>query len=137
MNPISRSWRLKAFVVALCVALTHAAQAACPLDERALVVRVADADDRPLAGASVEASWRERDGTQDMRITRETDATGQARLMIQFDPYSGRSFGGKERCEAKLARVALRVRKTGYADVNSTVEPNAFDQPVAITLKAR
>lgn len=113
------------------------ASAACVLSENVLSVRVANAEEQPVAGASIEAVWQERDGTQDMQLTRDTDAAGQARLVIQFDPYSGRSFGGRERCEAKLERVSLRVRKDGYADARMTLESDAFDQPILMTLQTR
>ena len=95
----------------LALAAAPASQAACPFVEHTVKGTVV-ANDAPVAGAVVEATWQERRaGTASTRAT--TDEVGRYVLTITFDPFSSRSFGGKEKCDARLADVVVSVKAAG------------------------
>jgi hypothetical protein len=103
MRPIHLIW--------LALAAAPAAQAACPFVEHTVTGTVV-ANDAPVAGAIVEATWQEKQaGTASTRA--KTDEVGRYVLTITFDPFSSRSFGGKEKCEARLDAVVVSVRAAG------------------------
>jgi hypothetical protein len=86
--------------------------AACTLKEYTVTGTALGADGSPVAGALVEATWEEKQAGIASTRTRSA-ADGRFTLTIQFDPYSSRSFGGKERCDAELAQVRVRARAEG------------------------
>ncbi len=97
--------------LAFAFAASSAAHAACPFVEHTVTGTVV-ADDSPVVGATVEAEWEEKQaGIASTRA--KTDEVGRYVLTITFDPYSSRSFGGRESCEAKLEEVIVRVRAPG------------------------
>ena len=101
----------KCFLSILVVLAAPAAQAACPFVEHTVTGTVV-ADGQPVVGALVEAEWQEKQaGVASTRA--KTDEVGRYELTITFDPYSSRSFGGKERCDAKLEDVLVRVKADG------------------------
>jgi pyrimidine deaminase RibD-like protein len=109
----------------LAVALAPAAHADCPFVEHTVTGTVV-ANDQPVAGATVEAEWVEKKaGIASTRA--KTDEVGRYVLTITFDPYSSRSFGGKEACEGKLEEVIVRVRAAGR---------DPYEKRVAITEQA-
>ena len=96
-------------VTAALLAASGAATAACDLQEYSLTGTAATRDGAPVPGAVVEATWDEKlSGGASTRT--KSGADGRFTLTIQFDPYSGRSIGGDDRCDAKLGDVRVKAR---------------------------
>ena len=103
--------RTETFVFAGLLLAASTARAACPFIEHTVTGTVV-ANEAPVAGALVEAEWVEkRGGIASTRAT--SDEAGRYELTITFDPFSSRSFGGKENCDGRLADVIVRVRADG------------------------
>lgn len=103
--------RTESFVFAGLLLAASTAHAACPFVEHTVTGTVV-ANDAPVAGALVEAEWVEkRGGIASTRAT--SDEVGRYELTITFDPFSSRSFGGKENCDGRLEDVLVRVRAEG------------------------
>ena len=124
--------RTVAMLAALVMAGT--AQAACPLQD--LIVTgsvVAAGDGAAIAGASVEAAWDER-ATGRMQLTRESATDGSFSLRIAFDTYSGRTFGGRELCEAQLETIELSVTRSGFRPLRRTQPRASLAEPLRVEL---
>jgi hypothetical protein len=126
---------LTAGALLLALAMTSdRAHADCTLVDWSVEGVVVDADGAPVADAQVEARWEEREnGTMSNR--RDADALGRFSNPVQFDPYSGRTFGGTEKCEAELEAVTLVVSKRGFRTTEMRVVPDQVDGPVRVVLQ--
>jgi hypothetical protein len=112
-----------------------AAPAACPLDEQVLTGTVLSAaDDAPVGGAAIEASWNERAAGR-MSISREADAAGGFELRIAFDTYSGRTLAGRDVCDARLQSLDLEVSRTGFRNLRRTLTRAELAQPLQLQLR--
>lgn len=116
--------------------LAGRAGAACPLEEVELVGFVRDGDGAAITGAAVEASWEEKAaGTVSTR--RETVADGSFLLKVAYDTYSGKTFTGKDKCEARVDTATLVVSHDGYATLRQAVKLQPLDAPLELTLAAQ
>lgn len=88
---------------------------ACPLKEYTVTGTALGADGSPVAGATVEAEWDEKQAGVAQTRTK-SGADGRFTLTIQFDTYTSKSFGGTERCDAELAEVRVKARAQGGLD---------------------
>lgn len=113
------------YALLIAAVVAPAVQADCAFVEHTVTGTVV-ANDQPVAGAIVEAEWVEKKaGIASTRA--KTDEVGRYVLTITFDPYSARSFGGKESCESRLEEVIVRVRAAGR---------DPYEKRVAITEQA-
>lgn len=124
---------MKTAVLALLIA-AGGARADCPLTETALSGSIVDRDGNAISGVTIEAGWDERGSTG---ITARTisDTTGAFKLPIQYNSYSGRGFGGGEKCEFKLDVVQLTVSKTGFGKATRRVHLEDAEKPLTIELR--
>jgi hypothetical protein len=90
--------------------LAPAAMAQCELTQYEISGIVVDRDGTPVPTATVEAEWQEK-STGFATTKSETGPDGRFLLTVQFDAYSGQTFTGAPKCEAKLEEVKLRVAK--------------------------
>ena len=121
-------------VAAALMFLSGATFADCPMTETALSGTIVDRDSNPISGVTIEAGWDERASSG---ITARTisESTGEFKLPIQYNTYSGRGFGGGEKCEFKLDVVQLTVTKTGFGKATRRVHVDDFDKPLTIELR--
>ena len=125
--------RAMSFVFASLLLAAPAAESACPFVEHTVTGTVV-ANDVPVAGALVEAEWVEKSaGIASTRA--KSDEVGRYVLTITFDPYSSRSFGGKEKCDAKLDDVLVRVRADGRKPYERRVAIKAEAEDVNLALR--
>ncbi len=109
------------------------ARAACDLIEYNLEGVVVDDQDAPVVNAAIEARWEERaNGTMSNR--RESDATGHFTVKVAFDPYSGRTFGGKDKCETVLERILLVVQRNGRQPFETAIDPRKLEGPLRVVV---
>ena len=121
------------FALLIAAAAAPAAQADCTFVEHIVTGTVVE-NDAPVVGATVEAEWVEKKaGVASTRA--KTDEVGRYVLTITFDPYSSRSFGGRESCEATLEEVLVRVRGQGGKSVEKRVAIR--DEPEDVDLALR
>jgi len=123
---------LRAALACSLFTLAAAAHAECALSETALSGTVVDGKGNPVADAVVEGVWDERDAPGVMGRTK-TDATGAFTLPVHYSTYSGRGFGGGEKCEFTLTRVQLTVRKDDASETRRVRLDD--DKPLTIELK--
>lgn len=122
----------------LCAGLALAATtagAACPLRDITVDGAVVDADGRPVAGASIETRWIEKNAGQ-LNNRRESGADGRFQVRVQFDPFAGRTFSGKERCDFPLEPIELVVARAGYLPLTQRFEPDKLTAALVLTLEA-
>lgn len=112
---------------------TPVADAACPLREY-VVPGVITGPAGPVAGATVEAEWEEKSiGTASTRTT--SGADGRFVLTIQFDTYSGRTFGGTDKCESALDEAQVRVSAPGFDGAQRAIDLGGEIDELAIELR--
>ena len=123
---------LRAALTCSLLTLAAAAHAECALTEKALTGTVVDGKGNPIADAVVEGVWDERDAPGVMSRTK-SDATGAFTLPIHYSTYSGRGFGGSEKCDFTLVRVQVTARKD---DASETRRVRLDDEkPLTIEVK--
>jgi len=111
-----------ALAVLLGLALFPAvAGAACPLVEKIVTGTVLDEGGKGLAGATVTATWNEK-GASDVTSQTKSDATGHFELLIQYSPYSGRTFGGTDRCEGTAPAADVFAALEGRRSTRDRVD---------------
>ena len=74
------------------------AGAACPLGEKIVTGTVVNDSGKGLEGVTVVATWDEK-GAKDVTSQTRSGPEGRFDLLIQYSTYSGKSFGGGDRCE--------------------------------------
>ena len=111
------------------------ALAACPLQDVTLNGRVVAARDGvAIEQANVEVFWEERAAGL-MSVARQTDSDGTFSLRVSFDTYSGRTFIGREVCEASLQSVRLVAGKDGFAPAEREIAAQQFGEAQRIELR--
>jgi len=128
---ISRS---RSVLAALVLALAQPLGAACPLVERTLEGTVADSAEQPLAGVALVATWSEKKAA-DVQARGFSDANGAFRIVIQYEPYSGKSIGGGDKCEAPAPVVALVVTAEGYTPYRVTIDLREPPKPLSVLMR--
>ena len=124
--------------VLVCAALLAAsggASAACNLQEY-MVTGIVTTGSAPVAGAVIEASWDEKQSGGASTRTKSTP-DGRFTLTIVFDPYSGRSIGGDDRCDSKLAEVRVSARAAGGLEAKPRAVKMGGQAPPEITIEMR
>ena len=86
------------------------ADAACPLVEKVVTGTVVNDSGKGVSGLTVVATWDEK-GASGVTSQTKSGEDGRFELLIQYSPYSGRSFGGTDRCEgaAPVAEVSAAL----------------------------
>ena len=82
------------------------AGAACPLVEKVVTGTVVNDSGKGLEGVTVVATWDEK-GAKDVTSQTRSGAEGRFELLIQYSSYSGKSFGGGERCEGTAPNATI------------------------------
>jgi hypothetical protein len=95
-----------AVVAVLTLAFAAPSWGACPLVDKTVAGSVVDAGGKPQSGMVVTATWDER-STTDVTTQTRTDSAGRFSLLIQYSTYSGRSFGGSDRCEGTAPTAVI------------------------------
>ena len=121
-------------IAGLALAAT-AAGAACPLRDITVDGTVIDAEGRPVGGASIETRWIEKSPGQ-LANRRESGADGRFQVRVQFDPFAGKSFSGKDRCDFPLETIELAVTRDGYLPLTQRFEPDKLPAALVLTLEA-
>ena len=88
------------------------AGAACPLVEKIVSGTVVNESGKGLAGVTVVATWDEK-GAKDVTSQTKSGADGRFEILIQYSPYSGRTFGGTDRCEAPAPTAEISAALDG------------------------
>jgi hypothetical protein len=88
------------------------AGAACPLVEKIVAGTVVDDAGKGVAGATVTATWNEKGASDVMSQTRSGEG-GRFELLIQYSTYSGKSFGGTDRCEGAPPSADVSASREG------------------------
>ena len=101
--------------------LPGVAGAACPLVEKIVTGTVVDEGGKGVAGATVTASWNEK-GASDVTSQTKSGAEGRFELMIQYSPYSGRTFGGTDRCEGAAPAADVSAALEGARSARERVD---------------
>lgn len=120
-------------VAGLALAATTAG-AACPLRNITVDGAVVDAGGQPVAGATVETRWIERNPGQ-LNNQRQSGADGRFQVRVQFDPYGGKSFTGKDRCDFALEWIEFALTRDGYLPLTQRFEPDKLPAPLVLTLE--
>ncbi len=128
MNVISKI----SFFVILYFCLSFTAAAKCEMFEYQASGKVTTKNS-PIADATIQANWVERGSN--MSSSAYTDRNGQFELKVLFDSFSGRTLLGREKCEAKLTSVKLKVVKTGYKtkNVKASFKQGKSESNIALT----
>jgi hypothetical protein len=84
------------------------AGAACPLVEKIVAGTVVGAGGKGLPGIAVTATWSEKQASQ-VTSRALSDQNGRFELVIQYSTYSGRSFGGADRCEGPAPSAEIQA----------------------------
>ena len=123
------------WVCAALLAASGSANAACSLQEW-MVTGIVTTGSAPVAGAVIEASWDEKQsGGASTRTKSAPD--GRFTLTIVYDPYSGRSIGGDDRCDSKLAEVRVSARAAGGLEAKPKSVKMGGNVPPEITIELR
>ena len=123
------------WVSAALLAAAGSANAACNLQEH-MVTGIVTTGSAPVPGAVVEASWDEKQsGGASTRTKSAPD--GRFTLTIVFDPYSGRSIGGDDRCDSKLGEVRVSARAAGGLEAKPRPVKMGGDTPPEITVEMK
>ena len=122
-------------VCAAMLAASGSASAACNLREY-MVTGVAVNGKTPVAGAVIEAAWDEKQSGGASTRTK-SGADGRFTLTIVFDPYSGRSIGGTDRCDAPLAQVRIKARAANGLEARERAVKMGGEGPPEITVELR
>jgi|APFre7841882724_1041349.scaffolds.fasta_scaffold22421_2 hypothetical protein len=120
-------------IMGLAFAATSAG-AACPLRDITVDGAVVDAGGQTVAGALIETRWIEKNPGQ-LTNQRQSGADGRFQVHVQFDPFAGRSFTGKDRCDFPLERIELAVTREGYLPLTQRFEPDKLPAPLVLTLE--
>jgi hypothetical protein len=113
---------------------TTAAHAACPLRELTIDGVIVDAAGQPVAGATIETRWTEKNpGLLSNR--RESDPGGRFQLRVQFDPFAGKTFSGKDRCDFPFDQIELAVTRGGYQPLTQRFEPDKLPAMLELTVE--
>ena len=123
---------LRAALACSLMVLAAAAHAECALTETALTGTVVDRKGEPVADAVVEGTWDERDAPG-VKSRAKSDATGAFTLPIHYSTYSGRGFGGGEKCDFTLTRVQVTARKDDASDTRRVRLDD--DKPLTLEVK--
>jgi hypothetical protein len=123
-----------AFALLLAASGAADAQAGCQIQQLAIRGTVVDAEGAPLPNVVVAARWEEKAGTLDSQ--RASDARGRFEVPIAWGTYSGRSFGGKDRCEFRLREIELEASKSGYRTLTQTFALDKLGEPLRLELVA-
>ena len=111
-----------------------AAQAACPLREITADGVIVDASSQPVAGATIETRWTEKNpGLLSNR--RVSDSAGRFQLRIQFDPFAGKTFSGKDRCDFPFERIELAVTREGFRPLTQGFEPDKLPAVLELAIE--
>jgi hypothetical protein len=122
-------------VCAALLAASGSASAACNLQEH-MITGIVTTGTAPVANAVIEANWDEKQsGGASTRTKSQPD--GRFTLTIVFDPYSGRSIGGDDRCDSKLTQVRVSARAAGGLDANERVVKMGGQLPPEITIELK
>lgn len=121
---------MKSVATLLLVLLSGSIAAKCIDVRQEIVGVVVDVDGKPIGGAIVEASWRER-GQVVTRIE-QTDANGRFTLYIIFNAYSHSSPLGEDRCEGKFEMFSVSASRAGFVDAFRTLQPST--EPIKLRL---
>ena len=120
-----RSIRPAAYAAAILVLATPGiVRAACPLAEKTVAGTTVDEANRPLSGVTVTGTWKEKAATAVSSQTK-SDADGRFALLIQYSTYSGKSFGGGDRCEAPAPAVDITAALDAGPTTRERVELGA------------
>ena len=103
------------------VLVPAAASAQCGLTQYEVPGIVVDRDGAPVPTATVEAEWEEK-ATGFATTRSQSGPDGRFLLTVQFDAYSGQTFTGSPKCEAKLEEITLRVAKSDVGQREIEVE---------------
>ena len=74
-----------------------------------------------VGGVAVKATWNEKQASDVTSQTR-SDASGRFELVIQYSPYSGRTFGGVDRCEGTPPVAAISAASDGARPAGERVD---------------
>ncbi len=129
----------KSFGYALIAGLALAAvdaRAACPLRDLTLDGVVVDAQGQPVAGATIETRWTEK-LPGEISNRRESGADGRFQVRVQFDPFAGKTFTGKERCDFALEAIELSVTRDGFQPLTQRYDPDKLPPTLELALQPR
>ena len=88
------------------------AGAACPLVEKVVTGSVVGENGKALAGIAVTATWSEKQASE-VTSRAQSDQNGRFELVIQYSTYSGRKFGGTDRCEGGAPSAEIQATLPG------------------------
>ncbi len=111
------------------------AGAACPLRDITVDGAVVDAAGQPVAGATIETRWIEK-GPGQISNRRQSGTDGRFQARVQFDPFAGKSFTGKDRCDFPLEQIELAITRDGYLPLTQRFEPDKLPAALVLTLEA-
>ena len=92
--------------LAICALAPLESQAKCARQLFELSGAVVDSNGAPMAGVVVGAAWMEVSEPAGPSMTL-TDSEGRYSIPIYFNPYSGQSLFGGDRCRAVLSQVSI------------------------------
>lgn len=118
----------------LAISVTPVAAAQCALEEVTFRGVVADANGAPVAGAVLDTRWTEPSGG-DLSIRRTSAADGAFDVKLAYDTFSGKSFGGKQKCEFKLERIEVAATRPGFRPETRRLAMTELAEPVRIELR--
>ncbi len=110
------------------------AGAACPLRDITVDGAVVDAAGQPVAGATIETRWIEK-GPGQISNRRQSGTDGRFQARVQFDPFAGKSFTGKDRCDFPLEQIELAITRDGYLPLTQRFEPDKLPAPLVLALE--
>ena len=122
-------------VCAALLAASGSANAACNLREY-MITGLATSGDAPVANAVIEASWDEKQSGGASTRTK-SGADGRFTLTIVFDPYSGRSIGGNDRCDSPIGDVRVKARAANGLEARERAVKMGGEAPPEITVELR
>ena len=119
MSPRFRSPTVTA-VLALAL-MPAVAGAACPLVEKVVTGTVVNDSGKGVAGVTVVATWNEK-GASDVTSQTKSGQDGRFELLIQYSSYSGKSFGGADRCEGAAPTADISIAQGDGRPVRERVD---------------
>ena len=97
------------------------AQGACPLVEKIVTGTVVDDAGKGVAGVTVLATWNEK-GASDVTSQTRSGDDGRFEILIQYSSYSGKSFGGADRCEGTAPSADISASREGGRTVRERID---------------